>query len=377
MKPRRRELTVFSMSALDLFASGMGAFILLTIMALPFFPNTGDSDEEVAKLQAELEEASDERDAARSRASSLESVLARMQQGAEVQKALEDALNEALRKLAEAEKNVRDLVEALAQAREPKPQEKEDDERERALEAALEEARKQLADAERQLSDAEAQLADAEKRLNSSKEALAKARMPNLDLVICLDVTGSMSQQIDGLKREIGVLAEILDKLSPSAGVGIVAFGDKRWRQTLWTQPIVETSSIARLQAFVNTLEPNMRDPWARRNSDYPEALATALEHATGLNWRSESERQHIVVVTDNAAYRDRERAAIGAAQRFAGQQGRQVSTVRANFVDDRRARQAADRFLRQLAVAGQGQFVDAAGGESMIGSLLLAILET
>ena len=105
--------------------------------------------------------------------------------------------------------------------------------------------------------------------------------------------------------------------------------------------------------------------------------MATALEHATGLNWRSESERQHIVVVTDNAAYRDRERAAIGAAQRFAGQHGRQVSTVRANFVDDRRARQAADRFLRQLAVAGQGQFVDAAGGESMIGSLLLAILET
>ena len=33
------------MSALDLFASGMGAFILLAIMALPFFPNTGSAPE--------------------------------------------------------------------------------------------------------------------------------------------------------------------------------------------------------------------------------------------------------------------------------------------------------------------------------------------
>lgn len=349
------------MSALDLFASGMGAFILLTIMALPFFPNTGDSEEELENLQAQLERASTERDAAQSRANSLERVLARLQQGVEVQKALEEALQEALRKLSDAEGNVLDLEEALARAREPKPEQKESEERERALESALVEARKHLE--------------DAEKRLRSLEDALAKARMPNLDLVICLDVTGSMTQQIDGLKREIGVLAHILDELTPSAGVGIVAFGDRRWMRTLWTQPIVDTSSLSQLQSFVNTLEPNMRDPRANQNRDYPEALAAALDHATGLNWRAESERQYIVVITDNAAYPDKESAAIRSAQLFSGGAGRQVSTVRANFTEDKNARQAADRFLRQLAVAGNGQFVDAAGGESMIGSLLLAIL--
>ena len=36
MKLQRRELNVFSMSALDLFASGMGAFVLLAITAMPF-----------------------------------------------------------------------------------------------------------------------------------------------------------------------------------------------------------------------------------------------------------------------------------------------------------------------------------------------------
>ena len=35
MGPRSRKLNVFSMYPLDLFASGIGAFILITVMALP------------------------------------------------------------------------------------------------------------------------------------------------------------------------------------------------------------------------------------------------------------------------------------------------------------------------------------------------------
>ena len=374
MKHRRREISIFSTSTLDLFASGMGAFILLTIMALPFFPNTGNSAEQVNELLAELERASDERDAAQSRASSLEQVLAKLQRGIDVEAALQEALRESQRELSDARKSVEDLEQQLSDARvNARELEqaleraqvsgrdlKEAQERARALESALAEARKQLND-------------DA-KRLQSLEEALANARLPHLDLVICLDVTRSMAEQIDGLKREIGVLAEILDKITPSAGVGIVAFGDRAWTRTIWTQPIIETSNRARLQSFVNSLEANMRDPQADWNRDYPEALARALETATRFSWRTESERQYIVVVSDNAAYPDREIAAIQAAQRFSGSAGRQVSAVRANFVDDRQARRAADRFLQQLASAGKGQFVDAAGGESIIGSLLLAM---
>jgi hypothetical protein len=55
MKIRSREINIFSMSALDLFASALGAFMLLTIAALPFFPNTGDSPELVAQMQEEME----------------------------------------------------------------------------------------------------------------------------------------------------------------------------------------------------------------------------------------------------------------------------------------------------------------------------------
>ena len=267
------------MSALDLFASGMGAFILLAVMALPFFPNTGDSQERIEEVKRELATAQEERDSAQSMARSLE-------------------------------------------------------------------------------------------------KALVQAQMPDLDIVICLDVTASMTEQIEGLKREISVLAEILDNLTPSAGIGLVAFGDRRWTQPIHIQQIVPTSRIPELQAFTQRLRPNM-DPSARRNTDGPESVATAVERAVSLNWRPESKRRYVIAVTDNAAYPSRELAALQAAQSFASTEGQYVSTVRANFTQLESDREAADRFLRKLAQAGRGQFIDAAGGESMIGSLLLAVIGT
>ena len=54
MKKRSREINIFSMSALDLFASALGAFILIAIILFPYFPNTGDSPERVAEVRAEL-----------------------------------------------------------------------------------------------------------------------------------------------------------------------------------------------------------------------------------------------------------------------------------------------------------------------------------
>ena len=76
MKARSPSMNIFSMSALDLFASALGVFILLAVIALPFFANIAQLDdatllekitevraeltqarEEIAELQAELEEA--------------------------------------------------------------------------------------------------------------------------------------------------------------------------------------------------------------------------------------------------------------------------------------------------------------------------------
>ena len=37
MKKRSREISILSMSTIDLFASALGAFMLITIVLLPFF----------------------------------------------------------------------------------------------------------------------------------------------------------------------------------------------------------------------------------------------------------------------------------------------------------------------------------------------------
>ena len=60
MRLRSKEISVFNMSALDLFASALGAFILITLVLFPYFPNTGDSQERVDDVKAQLEQANAE-----------------------------------------------------------------------------------------------------------------------------------------------------------------------------------------------------------------------------------------------------------------------------------------------------------------------------
>ena len=55
MKFRNRELNIFNMSALDLFASALGAFILISIVLMPYFLRT--DPEEVARLRQNLAQA--------------------------------------------------------------------------------------------------------------------------------------------------------------------------------------------------------------------------------------------------------------------------------------------------------------------------------
>ena len=60
MKRNNKEINIFSMSALDLFASALGAFIILTVIFMPFFPNTFTSaSEEKAKLQSLRQQTAD------------------------------------------------------------------------------------------------------------------------------------------------------------------------------------------------------------------------------------------------------------------------------------------------------------------------------
>ena len=83
MKKASREINIFSMSALDLFASALGAFILISIILFPYFPNTGDSKVRVAEVQAELENAQQQLEEAEQRIQELMEAEERARQLAE------------------------------------------------------------------------------------------------------------------------------------------------------------------------------------------------------------------------------------------------------------------------------------------------------
>ena len=282
MKIKSREINIFSMSALDLFASGMGAFVLLAVMALPFFPNTGDSEESVAQVKKQLEQAQQEAEQAQ-------------KESEEAQKKLEQANKE-----------------------------KEEMSRE-----------------------------------------LAKVKLPDLDIVICLDVTGSMGDQIEGLKSEITDIARVFDSLAPSVGIGVVVYGETGYDRPVTRFPIESTSNLSGLTSFINGVQIGLG---RGLGGGGPEAVYQGLRAAVDMNWRTISQTRMIVIIADEEGVPSEESATFRLAEQFSSNGGQSISTV---MVNNSQARS----FLNDLARAGQGNFIDAVGGQSILASMILAML--
>ena len=291
MRARSRDINIFSMSALDLFASALGAFILIAVVLFPYFPNTGDSEVRVAEVQAQL---------------------------AAVQAELE---------------------------------------REQAEHAATQQA-----------------LSQCEEDKQACESELQSIKFPHLDIVIALDITGSMRNQITGLRNEVDELAQVLLKLAPSLGMGVIAFGDRCYDTSLFAfnlREIRNNADIETVKGFTATLAPGMGDD-SQCNSDLPEAIHLALRVALDMSWRSTAEKKLIVIVTDNPAYPEEEENTLAMARAFAGRGAdNRVSTI---YVETSTSSESNTQdFLNALAKAGRGQYVE--GGASMTASILRSLL--
>jgi Sec-independent protein translocase protein TatA len=288
LKIRSREINIFSMSALDLFASALGAFMILTVAALPFFPNTGDSPELVAEVAE-----------------------------------------------------------------------------------ALSEAQQQLEQIQEELQQSQSELSEAQEEVTDLSSELARISIPELDIVICLDVSGSMGDYIAQMKQQIADLVTVLDRLSPSVGIGFVTYGDRLWQDPISFQQIYPTSNLNQIQAFINNTDTNM-GLGSGSNDDVPEALSAALNQAVVMNWRNESQRRYIIVITDAPAYPELLNATFEAAQDFSATTSPEhyVSTVMVGS-------DQAEEYLRRLAQSGQGEFIDSTSGQSMLASIIMAIVTT
>lgn len=316
MKKRSRDINIFSVSALDLFASAMGAFILLSLIFVVFFMMTSrssDSSMPDPTAQTDCPPLPEPPDPV-------------------------------------ACPTVPDtgaLEEALGACR-------EDLQAQQVVAASCEYQRQRLA------------------------ERVTEIEFPHLDLVIALDTTGSMWAQVEGLKSEIDQLLDVLNKLAPSLGMGLVPFGDRLWQTPVFHQDILEVKRSRANREALKRVIGNLQIQMGRGtggNPDGPEAVLAALNVAIASAWRPEAERRIIVVVTDNAAYPEEQAAALEAARAFAAQgEGRAVSVVVVDTSASAGAPAAGTvAFLRSLASAGVGEFVK--DGGSMTANLLLSLL--
>lgn len=284
MRSNRREISIFSMSALDLFASALGAFILLTVIMIPYFPNTGDSAERVADIKEELES-------------------------------------------------------------------------EQAARAAAEE----------ELEQTQSALEDAQKKI---QELTQNRKIPPVDVMIAVDTTGSMENQVSSLKADIYVLSEILDSITDSAAIGVIDFKDR-----CEGSRVIRARGLKRInKANTNELASFVRQMQARNytscNTDSQEAIDIALNSAVGEPWRAESQKKVIIIVSDNAAYRSKWNSTFSQARAFRGRGG-QVSSV---FVRTQSTESDAAGYLKRLTEEGGGEYV--LDSNSFLGSVLLAVLK-
>lgn len=327
MRRRNTDINIFSISALDLFACSLGVFVLLTVVFLPFFPNTGDHP---AVSEATLQRLS----AAEERVSELSAQVDQKEAENASLRAQNDSLNQSVKTLESDLEFTQESIQILTSA---------------------------LSDTQKINTEQFEQLIS---RTNS-RQSGSLIEFPPVDIVVVLDSTGSMRAQIDGLKAEITNFSRLMRELSPSVGMGVVDYKDRCEAQPVRSFDLVEMNSLSipKIQAFANQIQPG----GAFCNSDGPEALKSALESASLMQWREESDVRLIVIITDNSAYPEEEAEALRLAQAFTTR-GKGYSIGAAQVGADRNTK----RFLTELVDAGGGELVP--GGGSFTTTVLLSL---
>ena len=118
MKRPNREINIFGMSALDLFASALGAFILITLVLFPYFPNISSAPSEPTPPPKDPEELQAcQSDLAQTR-ENLAQTLEELQGSQEAQANLtqdQSALQESQKSLQKAQEKLQQCAKKLRQ----------------------------------------------------------------------------------------------------------------------------------------------------------------------------------------------------------------------------------------------------------------------
>jgi hypothetical protein len=313
MRRPNREISIFTLSALDVLAMSAGVFVLLLVMLMPYHRKVLDAH---AALEAVRIADAD--------------TIARVQ-------TLEDL---ATLHRAEAESAEAEAVDVLQSA------------------ASLERA---AAEQQRQARRSAAAAAPEGDVTTPLIEAI--------DLIFVIDTTASMEPVLREVAHSLRGIVRVLERLVPSLRVGVVAYNDRDTGQVpVVTLPPTPTDhGLPRVVAFIERLSASTI---GSRTVD--EDLYLGLSTATALPLRLEA-KQAIVVIGDAEAHPYEQAQALFRAQSFVrGNANRTISTLFVTTPSSLMHGNVARPFFVALANAGGGSFNDHTG--SMIEGVLLSV---
>ena len=306
-------MEMLTISALDIFASALGVFMLVSILMFPYYLKQPSIEAEQAGARAELAAAADDVVHAR--------------------QAVADATQE-----------------------------------QTAAEATLAQARARLTDAEalaaRAAQQPEPQEVGAPAELETKGEQKIRIAIADLDLVFVMDTTGSMRRELADLQANLTGIIRVLSRLSSSLRIGFVAFKDRGDAYLTRAYPLerMNDAHAAELVNFVNGLR-------AEGGGDDPEPVDEALKAALAMPWRGDAQGR-VIVIGDAPTHRPGQ--AFGLAEQFrrSAPGPGAPRTVSGIYTGDSLAFRP---FFERLAAAGGGDLSDHQG--QMIESVLLSVL--
>jgi hypothetical protein len=310
MKRRNRNISILSMSALDVLAMATGVFVLLLVMLMPYYRKTMDA-------HAEIDAARVATAAAHSEVQSLQTTAARDRAAAAA----------AAQEAAELDARAAALEQAARQKLTPRP------------------AAREGPDPKRQVVEA-------------------------LDVMFVIDTTASMGPVIRDLAVSIRGIVRILERLVPSVRIGVVAYKDRDIPlPPVITFPLTPTDPyLPRIVGFLDSLE---ESPIGSRTIE--EDVHLGLEAATLMRWRPEA-KQVLVLIGDAAAHPENVNETFWHVQNFVQNSDRRsVSTLFVTTPSSLSAGQSARPYFQALAQAAGGTFNDHTGSmvESVLLSVL------
>lgn len=158
---------------------------------------------------------------------------------------------------------------------------------------------------------------------------IRQLRRNGLDIVICFDSTGSMSGEIDEVKKNITKIGTTLFKLVPKARISLVTYRDQDDKDSSYVTRIIPlTSNLQDMQTFLSKVE-------AGGGGDHPEAVDEGLSWSIKQNQFRPSARKVILIFGDAPPHTESsgnqesgQARCVKFAKAFKGQQKGIVSTV-------------------------------------------------